>query len=221
MPLAPRRVVFITGFALVFAAACHANAPDRSGSAEPAAPATPPPASKTATPAVTPQPATADCVAEANTTVPIAMRPGSKDVFGQLDPAAPVTITARSASGWLGFDPAVAQAANVGPFRLRWLDPTKVTTKGNCAAIKPAWTPEPDRCFEMTMEDLPVLEAPKAGAKELVTLHQGEFAEILGAAGKGWVKVDLTKGNTGKAVSGYIPAESVNVNGPCTAVTSP
>jgi hypothetical protein len=165
-------------------------------------------------------PATAagPCTAEVASAVPIAMRPHSDEVFGQFAPASPVIITARSKDGWLGFDPAVAQAANVGPFRLRWLEPSSVTTHGDCASVPQVWTPEPGVCFEMTMENLVVREAPNAKAKEAATLHPGEFAALVERKGN-WVKADLGTGNTGSTVVGWIPSDAVNMSGPCTKIS--
>jgi hypothetical protein len=184
--------------------ACHSN----ETAPAPAAPVSAPTASASAAPAAT------ECTAESTTATPIAMRPHSKEIFGQLDPKSPVTITARSKDGWLGFDPGVAQAANVGPFRLRWLDPTTVTSRGDCASVPEVWAPEPSTCFEMTMEDVVVREAPKATAKEVKTLHREEFAAIVERQ-KDWVKVDLSRGNTGDEAAGWIPVGAVNQNGQC------
>ncbi|MGW8249945.1 MAG: hypothetical protein ACWGO1_04825, partial [Anaerolineales bacterium] len=64
------------------------------------------------------------CEYTATAEVTIYSRPDtSAQVFSVQPAGLTVQPSARSASGWLGFDPAVAQAANIGPFRLRWLPP--------------------------------------------------------------------------------------------------
>jgi hypothetical protein len=45
-------------------------------------------------------------------------------VFGAMVEGYRVQPQARTADGWWGFDPGVAQAANVGVFRLRWVQET-------------------------------------------------------------------------------------------------
>jgi hypothetical protein len=149
------------------------------------------------------------------------MRPHSTEQFGQLDAGTSVDVSARSRDGWLGFDPAVAQAANVGPFRLRWLDPAQISTAGDCAHVPVVWTPKPGVCFEMPMEDVVVREAPREGARAVATIHPGEFAALVGRVGKEWAQVDLSAGERASTVRGFISADAVNVNGPCDEITGP
>jgi hypothetical protein len=57
-----------------------------------------------------------------------------------------ITVAARSKGGWLGFDPGVTQAANVGLFRLRWVQHSDVARRSNCrevAAIRKSWLQRP------------------------------------------------------------------------------
>jgi hypothetical protein len=158
---------------------------------------------------------TGECAAEATHTVPVFMRPRSDERFGELTAGMGVRITARSTNDWLGFDPAVAQAANVGPFRLRWLDPGSVKLHGDCAALQKVWAPEPHTCFEMAMEDVTVRAAPSEGASAVAVLHPGEFAALVAQSGSGWFRAELGRGNTGSAASGWISEAQVNANGDC------
>lgn len=45
----------------------------------------------------------------------------SSDVFGTIEAGDTYEVLAATADGWVGFDPGVAQAANVGLARLRWV----------------------------------------------------------------------------------------------------
>jgi hypothetical protein len=45
----------------------------------------------------------------------------SSDVFGTISAGETHDALARTADGWVGFDPGVAQAANVGLARHRWI----------------------------------------------------------------------------------------------------
>ncbi len=55
--------------------------------------------------------------------------------------------------GWLGFDPGVAQAANIGVFRLRWMPPgAPVSLDGDCVSVPiEPWVPLPGVCYQMSM----------------------------------------------------------------------
>ena len=74
------------------------------------------------------------CQYTANADVTIYMRPATTaDVFSEQPAGFTTPIGARTSDGWLGFDPGVAQAANIGSFRLRWLAPGSGTLSGGCA----------------------------------------------------------------------------------------
>lgn len=140
------------------------------------------------------------------------------DVFSTVG-LPPVGIGARTADGWLGFDPAKAQAANVGIFRLRWIPPgAQITLSGDCASVPVAdWVPEPDVCYEMVMEDVDVHAAADSNSAVNGTLHVGDFAAILGETATGWLFVNGDDANT-PGVIGFIPDVEANVNGPCDTI---
>jgi hypothetical protein len=157
------------------------------------------------------------CEYTANAEVTIYSRP---DTAASVFSVQPAGFTAqpggRSANGWLGFDPGVAQAANIGPFRLRWLPPGSGTVSAGCASLPVIWTPQAGLCYDMPMSDTTVYQDPDSGSAVLAVLHLGEFAEVLGvASGSDWAQVDLGPGNTGSQVVGWVEASSLNVNGPC------
>jgi hypothetical protein len=131
----------------------------------------------------------------------------------------PVPIGSKTADGWLGFDPAIAQAANVGIFRLRWIPPdASVNLTGDCAGVPiAAWVPAPDVCYEMVMESNSVYAAADEGSAVNGTLNPGDFAAIIGRTATGWLQVDGDQANT-PGVKGYIPEASTNVNGPCDSI---
>lgn len=68
----------------------------------------------------TPTPET--CALTANVPVTVYRLPDSaSDIFGTMPAGETYEILAQTAEGWLGFDPGVAQAGNVGLARLRWV----------------------------------------------------------------------------------------------------
>jgi hypothetical protein len=138
------------------------------------------------------------------------------DVFSTQPAGFNIHFSARTSSGWLGFDPGVAQAANIGSFRLRWVAPGTQTINGGCSRLPVVWGPPPGICFDMPMEDVNVRATPDTSAPVVVRLHVGEFAAITGQTADGsWVKVDLGPGNTGSTATGWVESSTTNVNGPC------
>jgi hypothetical protein len=156
------------------------------------------------------------CEASTTGSMIIYTRPSTQaEVFFISPPGFSVQISARTASGWLGFNPGVAQAANMGSFRLRWVQRKAVRLSGNCSNLPRVWGPPPGICFDMPMFNVNVYEHPRTSARVLTVLHPEQFAAVVRRSGPDWVKVDLRKGNTGLKLSGWVEANTLNVNGPC------
>jgi hypothetical protein len=138
------------------------------------------------------------------------------DPFGQVSLAGfPIPVLAKTEDGWLGFDPGVAQAANTGVFRFRWVSEDQVQLTGDCQAVPVVVGPSPGICFTMPMEDTPVYAEPDPSSSLVATLVVDQYAAVLGKNGQGWAKLDLGLGNSGVNQTGWISAESLNFNGPC------
>lgn len=161
--------------------------------------------------------AAGSCQFTASADVTIYNRPDTAaQVFSAQGAGFTIQPTARAAGGWLGFDPGVAQAANIGPFRLRWLPPGSGTLSSGCASLPVVWVPRAGICYTMPMFDTTVHASPDAGSAALFVLHLGEFAQVQGLApGGDWAQVDLGPGNTGSNVVGWVESNSLNVNCPC------
>lgn len=139
----------------------------------------------------------------------------ASDPFAPLDVVQlPLWLSARTADGWLGFEPGVAQAANVGIFRLRWVLATEVTVKGNCEALPEVVGPPPGVCFTMPMEDTAVYAQPNSNAPIVATLTVGQYAAVKDIGG-GWAYLEQGVGNGGLERGGWIPQAALNLNGPC------
>ena len=157
------------------------------------------------------------CEANAATDVSVYTRPSlSADVFGVLSSGEPVTLSGRTADGWLGFDPGVAQAANIGVFRLRWIPPgTALTLSGDCASVPvEPWVPEVGVCYQMSMGPVEVLNAPNPSEATTGVLDVGDFAAVDARTTTGWLLVNGLRANTPE-VFGFIKEAGANFNGPC------
>ncbi|MEX2029462.1 MAG: hypothetical protein WD906_00605 [Anaerolineales bacterium] len=137
------------------------------------------------------------------------------DVFGVLSAGSVQSLSAQTGDGWFGFDPGVAQAANIGSFRLRWVNQADVSLSGDCGSLPVVWAPPVGVCFDMPMEDVDVHADADAASAVVIVLHVEEFAAVLGISGTGWAKVDLGPGNTGSSLVGWVDQATLNMNGPC------
>ena len=176
----------------------------------------------------TPTPMPSVCKAIAEQEVWIYARPPvtnllshSVELFGKMPAGTRVTVEGRTANGWLGFDPGVAQAANVGVFRLRWLDPgDALRLEGTCTAVPEVAGPVPGVCYTMPMQETRVFQRPATASAVLVTMDWGDYAAVLGwtedADGDGlgdWAQIDLSVGNLERDQQGWVEGPTLNLNG--------
>jgi hypothetical protein len=161
-------------------------------------------------------PVAAGCELVANAQTTVYQRPSlDAEVFGTLSPGDRVAVGATTADGWIGFDPGTAQAANVGVFRLRWVQPgDAISLEGTCQDLPVVVGPPAGVCFTMAMEDIPVYSEPDASSALLVTMHSGDYAQVVSSAGA-WFQIDLSVGNLAQNQMGWISSQYVNFNGPC------
>jgi hypothetical protein len=172
-------------------------------------------------PSVTPLPSGAGpCLATSAADVTIYTRPSVlADVFSTITLSTAVEITSLSADGWLGFDPGVAQAANIGVFRQRWIPPdAAVALEGNCAGLPvEAWVPAPGVCYQMSMGPVDVHAAADPTSAVSHTLAVGEFVSVTGRTATGWLFVNGDEGNV-PGVIGFIAELEMNASGPCDSI---
>jgi len=224
-----RRVLSTMAMLLVTGLACSLTgtpaAPTTTSSPTvPTDTATPSLPTDTPAPTVAPAPTlpagSGPCEADASVNLDIYTRPSLlADVFGTLGPGLTVSISGRTADGWLGFDPGVAQAANIGVFRLRWIPPgASVSLTGNCAGVPiESWVPAPGICYQMSMGPVEVHASADPGSAVSHTLIVGEFVAVTGRTATGWLFVNGNQGNV-PGVIGFIPELEMNANGPCDSI---
>lgn len=193
--------------------------------------ATIPPITSTATPTATalaptptepaivesPTPVPGPCEIVAESEVTVYERPSSDaSIFGTMQPGFRIVAEARTADGWLGFEPGVAQAPNVGVFRLRWVDgSTGVRLEGACEDLSELVGPPAGVCFTMPMGEVQVHAEPDVSSVIIATMTYGDYAAVTGKTTDDWARVDLSVGNTGLDLIGWIQGFTLNLNGPC------
>lgn len=148
--------------------------------------------------------------------VEVYQRPGYEaELFGFLNSNDTIQGLARSASGWIGFDPGVAQAANLGVFRLRWidLDSSIEIITGNFKDLPVIWTPEPGKCYNMFLNISYLYSYPDVDSEIIDSFNPGDIAEIVKIDSSGWGLIVSISEDTVNSCSGWIKPEDLNING--------
>ncbi len=155
------------------------------------------------------------CTLEVTQATDLYYRPSADaEVFSTLNVGFNQPVGERSADGWVGFDPGVAQAANMGIFRMRWVPWDAVSLSGDCVSVPQAtWVPQPDLCYSMPMEEVTIYESTDNSGDVLGTMEVGDFAAIVGFTDNGWVQLDLEEGNSGLTGVGWMQQSDLNMNG--------
>jgi len=173
---------------------------------------TPPPPTVTPTPAVS-----ASCdITAANPVTVYTRASAAADMFGTLSSGETVQATAKTADGFYGFDPGVAQAGNVGPFRLRWVLKTVDLTLGTgCSNLATVVSPIAGICYAMMMQDTPLHSSADTTSTVLMTMHLNDYAMVT-AHNPGWYTLDLNVASPGMDSLGYMEESMLGgFNGPC------
>jgi hypothetical protein len=152
--------------------------------------------------------------------VPAYYRPSTEsDIFGTFSAGMNVEATARTADGWIGFEPGVAQAGNVGIFRLRWVEETSdISLDGNCGDLPVEEGPIAGICFAMLMTDTPVYEEQDAASSLVTTLTPQQYAAIIGRSPDNWYRLDMAIGDTISDRAGWAEGAAISLNGPCDSI---
>ncbi|MFZ0547892.1 MAG: hypothetical protein WAM60_20775, partial [Candidatus Promineifilaceae bacterium] len=160
---------------LLFLVGCTGSAAPTPTTAPPTLP--PPTAEPTATATTVPPTETVSVTAEpcnvtAQSDITAYQRPSLEaSVFGTLGSGESVQVGMQSVDGWLGFEPGVAQAANVGVFRLRWIPPTAdASQSGGCSMLPIAPEISPTACYFMAFDDTPLHADSDGGSAVVATI---------------------------------------------------
>jgi len=169
----------------------------------------------TPTPSATNTPPAA-CQLSALENISIYQRPSAAaDIFGTLSSGESVQPAVRTADGFYGFEPGVAQAGNVGVFRYRWVLKTyQISTQGDCTSLPVVIGPIAGICYAMVMNDAQIYESPDATSSEIAALHNGDYAKVISSSPEG-AQVDLNVSSIKMEATGWIKSENIGYNGNC------
>ncbi|MGB2896729.1 MAG: hypothetical protein WBB65_11275 [Anaerolineales bacterium] len=158
------------------------------------------------------------CMLSASSAITAYYRPSLlAEPFSDLQLGMSLYATARTANGWIGFDPGYAQAANIGVFHHRWVqEGSTIDLHGDCDSLPIVVGPPPGICFNMFMTDAPLLAEPLPSADVLYLISPADYAMVIGKSADGWLRIDLNVGNTGQNIAGWVEGINANFNGPCT-----
>lgn len=165
------------------------------------------------------------CLVRAEATTTIYTRPDIRaDAFGELNPHQQVTAAGKTGSGWVGFEPGVAQAPNVGSFRLRYIPPkSAVTLLGSCDTLPVVAAIPPDTCFAMLQTNSVIYKNPDASSTSVTKTRFGDYLEATAQKGKEpdvWIKVQSPVGTLASGTAGWLPLSDINFNGVCDLPTA-
>ena len=148
-------------------------------------------------------------------------RPDSSAVvFGLLHAGDSLAVSVTS-DGWLGFDPGVAQAGNIGSFRYRWIPPSGTYALcGQPCLLPEVWAPEAGVVYAMFPEDTPLLASPEPDAQVLDSISAGSAAAVT-LRTAGWLEVNALTGPFPRDVTGWVDLSSVSVSGEIGSVPLP
>ncbi len=155
-----------------------------------------------------------ECILVCIDSVGVFTRPDSSaSFFCSLSPRDQVVISGRTVDGWLGFDPGVAQAANIGSFRLRWIAANaQYMTDGELSSVPVVWGPQAGITYAMIYETTPLYAEPDS-LSAIVYSVPSSCAGAIVSKTEDWYLLDLRIGPLGLDIEGWIESMDVSVSG--------
>ncbi len=155
-----------------------------------------------------------ECILVCIDSVDVFTRPDSSAIFMiRLAPHVQVVISGRTVDGWLGFDPGIAQAANIGSFRLRWIaGDARYVTDGEISCVPVVWGPRPGITYAMIYESSALYSEPDSNSSVVDSVPSSCAAGIVSKT-EDWYLLDLSIGSLEQHIEGWIRAADVSVNG--------
>ncbi len=155
-----------------------------------------------------------ECILICLDSMDVFTRPDSSASFMiRLTPRNQVVISGRTVDGWLGFDPGVAQAANIGSFRLRWIaGDARYVVDGELDSVPVVWGPRAGITYAMIYQTSPLYSEPDSFSAIVDSVPSYSAGGIVSRT-EDWFLLDLSIGPLGQDIEGWINALDVSVNG--------
>ena len=155
-----------------------------------------------------------ECILICVDSVDVFTRPDSAALFmSRLAPRNQVVISGKTVDGWLGFDPGVAQAANIGSFRLRWIAGNETfVIDGELSDVPLVWGPAAGITYAMIYLASPLYSEPDLFSAVVDSIPFSSAACIVSRT-EDWYFLDLSIGPLGQDIEGWIEAADISVNG--------
>ncbi len=189
--------------------------------ADSGSPTTPPvivtPPSGSPSPEVT---SNAPCTIQPQSGLTAYKRPSTQaEVFADVPTGMTLTALGMTETGWIGFDPGTAQAANIGPFRLRWLPPEgSYELDGDCANLTVYPSLPAGVCFTMAMGVQPIYASANEASEPRTQLEPGDYVGVISRSPDDWLELDVNSGSRQEQGTAWMPGQYANFNGPCSAL---
>lgn len=155
-----------------------------------------------------------ECILICLDSINVLTRPDSSAMLMvRLAPGDQVVLSGRTIDGWLGFDPGVAQAANIGSFRLRWIPGyTRYVIDGELSTVPVVWGPRAGITYAMIYQTLPLYSKPDSNSAVVDSVPSFSAAGVV-LRTEDWYLLDLSIGPLGQDIEGWIRAADISVNG--------
>lgn len=157
---------------------------------------------------------TEDCLLISLDSIVIFQRPDScAAVWSTLAAFEGVVLSGRTVGGWLGFDPGVAQAANIGSFRLRWIsEGENFVIEGELDSVSVVWGPGAGITYAMIYQDSPIFVEPDSLSLIIDSIPSGSAAGIISRT-EDWYLLNLNESPLEDSIQGWILSLSVSASG--------
>ncbi len=155
-----------------------------------------------------------DCLIISLDSIAVFQRPDScAAVWSMLAAFEGAVISGRTVDGWLGFDPGVAQAANIGSFRLRWIsEDENFVIEGELDSVSVIWGPKAGITYAMIYQDSPLFAEPDSLSMVIDSIPSGSAAGIISRTGD-WYLLDLKESPLEDSIQGWISSLPVSISG--------
>lgn len=137
-------------------------------------------------------------------------RPDSlSTIFSVINPTDTLFLEVKTIDNWFGFNPGVAQAANTGSFRYRWIKTEELISIN---PILPCiWGPQGNVLYAMTQDSTAVYPIANSSTNPIILIPPNSAAAITDST-ELWFKVNLKNSPLNEEIQGWVQREVISIN---------